>query len=85
VGSLVERESVGFVKGRVGEEGLCVCGGWFWGGGGWKGSWVFLRNAVFIARYRGAGPMSVGHRCVHTFNSIPLPSLPPLEPTGEAS
>ncbi len=85
---LVERERVGwFVLEREswGRGCVCVCvevG--FWGGVG-RGVGVFLRNVIFIARYRGAGPMSVGHRCVHTFNSIPPPSLPPLEPIGEAS
>jgi len=52
---------VRFGKGRVGEEVVCVCvevG--FWGGRGvGRGVGVFLRNVIFIARYRGAGPMSV--------------------------
>lgn len=42
---------VRFGKGRVREEVVCVwrlgLGG---GGGGWKGSGVFLRNVIFIAR-----------------------------------
>ncbi len=79
---LVEREGecglVRFGKGRVGEEVVCVCV-WRLGLGG---SGVFLRNVIFIARYRGAGPMSVrrgGWGIGVYIRSTPSP-LPPSLP-----